>query len=74
MPKRSLKYIKEQNIKNGHNFFSPDAMGFKCATYRACYDHFIDRNYVLVRHYHGTNWYLFDEKDGSLTYITKGEK
>lgn len=75
MPKRTLKYIKQKNMENGHNFFSPDSMKFfKGAKCLACYDHFIDRNYVQVIHFHGTAWYLFNEENGSLTYITKGEK
>lgn len=71
MPKRTLDYMKRKNKEGGYSFFSYDHMKFfRSPIVQSSYKPLIDTNYVVVRHYHGNCWYLFNEENGELTYFS----
>lgn len=66
--------MKRKNREGGFNFFSDEHMKFfKSPIVQSSYTPLIDKNYVVVRHYYGNCWYLFNEESGELTYFA-GEK
>jgi hypothetical protein len=65
--KRSLKYIKN---KNPEFFESEFIKGLKGVVFSVNYNHYLDINYLCVRHDNGKISYKLDEESGELTYFT----
>lgn len=67
MPKRTLEYIKN---KNPEFFNSEFIKSLKGVIFSVNYNHYLDTNYLGVRHNNGKVYYTFNEESGELTYFS----